>query len=154
MKKRTPIKRNSALQPLSREHHQGLLLCWKIRTGFNKGVDEARIKAYCDWFWNNHLQTHFKVEEKFVFPILGNENASVKQALAEHQRLQGFFQEKTEITAHLRLIETELDQHIRFEERVLFNEIQNAATPEQLEQLAKQHHSETTHEDWKDEFWT
>ncbi|WP_241739476.1 hypothetical protein [Aestuariibaculum marinum] len=31
-----PLKRHKALQPLSREHHYGLLLTWKIRTGFKK----------------------------------------------------------------------------------------------------------------------
>ena len=31
-----PQKRHKALQPLSREHHHGLLLSWKIRSGFNK----------------------------------------------------------------------------------------------------------------------
>jgi len=42
--KTVPIKRSIALQPLSREHHHGLLLCWKIRTGLKKGIDIDRIK--------------------------------------------------------------------------------------------------------------
>ena len=33
-----PIKRSEYLKPLSRDHHQGLLLCWKIRTGLKKGI--------------------------------------------------------------------------------------------------------------------
>ena len=33
-----PQKRHKALQPLSREHHHGLLLSWKIRTGFSKDI--------------------------------------------------------------------------------------------------------------------
>ena len=32
-------KRHKALQNLSREHHHGLLLSWKIRTGLNKNIE-------------------------------------------------------------------------------------------------------------------
>ncbi len=39
-----PIKRSVALKPLSREHHHGLLLSWKIREGFNRNVEIERIK--------------------------------------------------------------------------------------------------------------
>ena len=39
--KNKPIKRHKAIQPLSREHHQGLLLCWKIGKGFEKGIERG-----------------------------------------------------------------------------------------------------------------
>lgn len=39
-----PIKRHPSLQPLSREHHYGLLLSWKIREGFKREVPPERIK--------------------------------------------------------------------------------------------------------------
>jgi len=35
----TPIKRHNSLQPLSRDHHDGLLLKWKINKGISKGVE-------------------------------------------------------------------------------------------------------------------
>lgn len=38
------IKRTKALQPLSRDHHHGLLLCWKIRQGIKLNVEPERIK--------------------------------------------------------------------------------------------------------------
>ena len=59
-----PIKRHKAIQPLSREHHQGLLLSWKIRTGLSKGVSTDRIKTYADWFYKTYLIPHFEEEEK------------------------------------------------------------------------------------------
>ena len=46
----------------------------------------------------------------------------------------------------LDLIEEELEQHIPFEERILFNEIQQRATPEQLIGIEKHHSGPETHE--------
>src|SRR5690606_3210653 len=59
----TPIKRHKALQGVSREHHHGLLLCWKIRTGLAKNISPDRIKTYVDWFFDVYLRPHFELEE-------------------------------------------------------------------------------------------
>jgi len=151
--KTKPIKRNKLLQPISREHHQSLLLCWKIRTGFSKGVEAVRIKKYTDWFFENHIQPHFDVEEKYIFPILGNEHELVKKALSDHRRLKRLFENEEEIEKSLSLIEEELESHIRFEERVLFNEIQEIATEEQLKLISEKHTEEKFQENTEDEFW-
>lgn len=147
-----PIKRHEVLKPLSREHHEGLLLCWKIKEGFRQGISAARIKEYTDWFWHTHLIPHFEAEEKWLFPILPPGDELVQQALGEHQRLKKLFEQASEINGSLRLIATELDDHIRFEERILFNRIQQVASPGQL-QLIGAHHRETVCDDWPDEFW-
>lgn len=151
--KTQPIKRNKWLQPLSREHHHSLLLCWKIRTGFSKGIEVERMKKYADWFFKNHIQPHFEVEEKYIFPVLGNENELVKKALSEHRRLTRLFENRDEIEKSLSLIEEELESHIRFEERVLFNEIQQIATEEQLKRITAMHIEEPFQENTQDEFW-
>lgn len=149
-----PIKRHKVLKPLSREHHYGLLLCWKIKQGFKKDVEPERMKAYSDWFQLNYLNAHFDAEEKYIFPILGTDHVLVKRALEEHQRLQQLFNEENDIEKALDLITNELDLHIKFEERILFNEIQNSASSEQLEIVEKHHHEVTFNdEDWKDHFW-
>lgn len=148
-----PIKRNKALQAVSREHHHGLLLCWKIRTGFSKGISEARIKKYTDWFYTTHLVPHFELEENYMFPILGNDDELVKKALAQHKRLHRLFAETNTISKSLSLIEEELEQHIRFEERILFNEIQKIATEEQLEIISKLHNDEKFTDNTHDPFW-
>lgn len=148
-----PIKRDPNLQPLSRDHHQALLLCWKIRKGFSKNVAPERIKAYSDWFFGAHILPHFKIEEKYLFPVLGSEDTLVKKALAEHRRLKRLFREEKDVEKSLHLIEEELDRHVRFEERELFGRIQAAATDEQLA-LIKQHHKEEKFEEnTADEFW-
>lgn len=148
-----PIKRHTSLQPLSREHHHGLLLCWKIRTGLKNGVEPQRMKNYADWFFKHHLAAHFQVEEQQLFPILGLKNEMVQQAMAEHRRLRELFKSKTDLKTVLGLIEAELDHHIRFEERVLFNEIQKLANEVQLQLLVEIHQEVPEPEHWEDVFW-
>ncbi len=148
-----PIKRHEALQPWSREHHQGLLLSWKIKKGFALNVDPQRIKDYCDWFWENHLVPHFETEEKYLFPILGEDNQLVQQALDEHGQLKAMFEQEEADTDTLSQIESLLNDHIRFEERILFNAIQEIATSEEIALLEKIHTEPAECDAWKDDFW-
>lgn len=148
----TPIKRAEFLKQLSREHHHGLLLCWKIREGIKKNVAPERIKAYADWFWEEHLERHFKEEEDFIFPILPNTNENIKKAIDEHRSIKKLFQKKTDLINTLNRIQHELENHIRFEERILFNEIQDTASEEHLQKI-KINHSEKFKDNLSDEFW-
>ena len=148
-----PIKRNEFLKPISREHHHGLLLCWKIRTGLKKNVAPERIKKYVDWFFEQYLLPHFEIEELYIFPILGNEHESVKKALSEHRRLARLCNSKTDLLKNLNLIEEELESHIRFEERILFNEIQEVANKTQLEFIKESHSENYFVDNTNDPFW-
>lgn len=148
-----PQKRHIALQPLSREHHHGLLLSWKIRSGFSKNIEPKRIKLYADWFFENHLIPHFEMEEKHVFSILNGDNNFIKRALADHRRLKRLFAETGNESQVLSKIEEELDAHIRFEERVLFPEIQKVATEEQLTLIEGIHQDHAFVDKLDDEFW-
>ena len=148
-----PLKRHKALQPLSREHHHGLLLSWKIRSGFSKNIETERIKIYADWFFENHLVPHFDLEEAHLFPILEEDNELIKRALAEHRRLKRLFTDAKDPLKSLHKIEEELEQHIRFEERILFPEIQKAATEAELALIEEIHHEEGFEDKLDDEFW-
>ena len=148
-----PIKRDKNIQPLSRDHHHTLLLCWKIRKGFSKGIEVERIKIYSDWLFENHVLPHFELEEEYLFPVLDGNHVMVKKALAEHRRLERLFREKEKITNALSLIEEELELHVRFEERELFNEIQKQASPDQLKIISKVHKDERFQDNTADEFW-
>jgi iron-sulfur cluster repair protein YtfE (RIC family) len=148
-----PIIRNEFLKPISREHHHGLLFCWKIRTGLKRQIALVRIKKYSDWFWINYLKQHFDFEEKYIFPILGNENKLIKKALEEHSKIKTLF-ETTEISIeNLTILEKELESHIRFEERILFNEIQDNATHEQLHKIEQNHTLVEFIDSITDQFW-
>tara|TARA_R110002049_G_scaffold307773_2_gene509423 strand:+ start:9188 stop:9652 length:465 start_codon:yes stop_codon:yes gene_type:complete len=153
MDTKKPQKRHKALQPLSREHHHGLLLSWKIRSGFSKNIAPKRIKTYADWFFENHLIPHFEMEEAHVFTILNEDNELVKRALADHRQLKRLFTEPNDKTKALSKIEEELDKHIRFEERVLFPEIQKVATEDQLALIEDIHQEHGFVDKVDDEFW-
>jgi len=137
----TPIKRYPSLKPLSRDHHRGLLLCWKLRTGLQKNIDPERMMAYCQRFHAEHLVPHFGLEEEAIFPVLGNDHELVKRALAEHRRLTRLFTEKEDPITRISQIEEELEAHIRFEERVLFKEIEAVATEKELDRIDAIHGS-------------
>jgi len=148
-----PIKRHEALKPLSRQHHFGLLFSWKIRKGFSKDVSLERIKSYANWFFKTEIKPHFNAEEKHIFPILGKEDEMVKRALKEHRRIKRLFKETEDPNKSLSLLEEELQAHIRFEERILFNEIQKVATPEELETIEKIHIKDSSKSEYSDPFW-
>ncbi len=154
MKSTTPIKRAPELRPLSHDQHHGLLLCWKIKTGMAKNIDLQRIKKYVDWFYEIYLKTHFELEEKYVFTILEADNALIEQALKEHRTLNELFESTSDLEINLKRIEKELDSHIRFEERVLFAEIQKAATKEQLKKIEEIHSKEAFIENEDADFWS
>ena len=148
-----PIKRHPALQPTSREHHQGLLLCFKIREGLKRQVDPSRIKQYVDWFWVHHLKPHFEFEEKYIFKILPKDNTLIEQALEEHKLLNLLFHQEVDLVETLKAIEVALYDHIRFEERILFNEIQQIANDKELSFIEEHQHEEVPCPLWQDEFW-
>ena len=152
-----PINRSEFLRPLSREHHDSLLLCWKIRIGFKKNIQISRIQEYAEWFYKKHLIAHFDVEEKHVFPILGRDHDAVRRALAEHRRLKRLFEDIKAEEKNVGIVEELLEAHIRFEERVLFSAIERIASASQLGEVQARHDGHTVemkdHEEWQDEFW-
>src|SRR5690606_36610297 len=104
--------------------------------------------------FDHHLLLHYGLEEKYMFPVLEADHPLVKKALSEHRRLTRLFNQEEDITKALGLIEEELEQHILFEERVLFQEIQKVANAEQLEQIDKSHDHEKFQDNVEDLFWT
>ncbi len=152
----TPLIRHESLKPLTRDHHHGLLLCWKIREGRKNKVPSERIKAYTDHFYSTQLAPHFKFEEEEVFPLLCEEHPMRRQALNDHRRLASLFAEQDNIEHSLKTIEKELEEHIRFEERVLFHEIQEKNSDEDLKRIDSKEKELATPDpnEWTDKFWT
>lgn len=149
------ITRHRALKPLSREHHEGLMLSWKIRAGLKKEVSYERIKSYCDFFFKEDLMHHFNIEELYIFPILDTDDELVKKALKEHRILKRLFIKKQPNMNTILEIEAELENHIRFEERILFNKIQEVASERELLIIEKLYKSKNgwNFKNWGDKFW-
>jgi iron-sulfur cluster repair protein YtfE (RIC family) len=154
MAENKPIKRSKELILLSRDHHHGLLLCWKIRQGLEKKISVERIAAYVTYFFQADLKPHFEQEENHVFSLLPDNDPMKIEALAQHDILNGMVK-KLDSEALLKDIADELDHHIRFEERELFNYIEKNADAILLAQagaVLEQEHKSVC-DDWKDEFW-
>lgn len=148
-----PEKRSIALQPLSREHHFALLLVWKIEQGLKFNIELNRITKYVKWFSDKYLIPHFEEEEKIVFPLLEIKHSLVIQARNEHEKLMNLL--KNEVLSSPQLIDfaTLLKDHIRFEERILFNEIQDNANKNALENLKLNATNIVFQDNLSDEFW-
>lgn len=153
MENKKPMKRHKALQPWSRQHHFGLLFSWKLRKGFTKNIEIERLQEYAKWFFKNEIKPHFRDEEKYLFPILEENNELVERALKEHRRIKRLFNDTKSPEKSLNRLEEELDAHIRFEERILFNEIQKVATETQLEKITEIHNESQEILEYNDPFW-
>ncbi len=112
-----------------------------------------RIKKYADWFYAQHIQPHFEAEEKYIFPILGPDDEMVREALASHRKLEKLFAGSVDMENDLKQIEKELENHIRFEERTLFNKIQEVASTDQVKLIGDLHTEHKFEENTEDEFW-
>jgi hemerythrin-like domain-containing protein len=155
-----PIKRSKELTPLSREHHDGLLLCWKIKNGLSNNIPVERIVAYTVYFYNSFLKPHFAEEEKYVFTLLSDDDAMIAEATAQHNILNGMIATLDSVQDKVEWLKTfayELDRHIRYEERQLFNYIEDRADKAALAyagaKLAEPHNAHIKDE-WTDIFWT
>ncbi len=159
MTKPRPIKRSLALVPFSKDHHFALLLVWKIRQGLRFNAEPQRINNYIIFFFENYLEEHFKEEEELLFVHLDSNNASRTIAEKDHKALKQII---VEIKANPKnnTISTEfinrLEKHIRFEERKLFNELQNTLNESELDIIGEKMgalHPEKKVDNWKDTFW-
>ena len=160
MAKNKPLKRHKALVELSKDHHFGLLLCWKLRKGFASGIAENRMVAYLSYFFEEHLKEHFRIEEEEIFPTLPQEDLLRKEAERQHQELYALIsqiQEKEgkEVSNLLKQMEEKLVKHIRFEERELFTHIQASLSEEKLQEVAERMEIRHTKKEdqWQDQFW-
>lgn len=142
------------LAEISKMHYEVLLFGYKIAEGLRNGVSTDRLKAYADWFLDHYLKPHIKMEEKYVFSILGLQNIRVKRALANHRRLLRLFENEDEVYRSINRIEDEIGSFIRFEDRVLLKQIQDRATAQELAEIKKQHEAISyPEEEWIDKFW-
>jgi hemerythrin-like domain-containing protein len=152
-----PIRRSKHIVTLSREHHTGLLFCWKIRQGLKKKVDTARMQKYVAYFWQYHLHQHFQEEEIHLFAKVQDELCT--KALKQHQNIRDLIQQVASSSPSeelLRQLADTVDAHIRFEERELFPHLENKLDEQELIRIGaalEQTHANPATDDFADEFW-
>jgi hypothetical protein len=158
MKDYAPIKRHEALVAFSRDHHFGLLLVWKIKQGLAKRVSLQRICAYIVYCFEQDLRLHFREEEQLIFCKLSQDDELRRRAEGEHKQIYDLVNQLAADSTNERLVRRfaeALESHIRFEERSLFNHIQQQLMPGGLEDIAVYHGTQSGDLDarWGDHFW-
>jgi hemerythrin-like domain-containing protein len=160
MKTPTPIKRDKSLVLLSRDHHQGLMLVWKIRQGIQLNVAYSRAVAYVINVFDTDLQPHFVEEETLLFNKLKTEDELRRKAEDEHavirKKIAAFkttiAPQVSDLVGFARLLE----EHIRFEERILFPHLEKVLQRDELDKIGEQIRQDYANKKcvvWTDEFW-
>lgn len=126
-----PLKRHAALAPLSREHMGGLIQARNL-TRAADGDREARLGAVEQFIrvWRDEIRGHFDDEERLLLPLTDPPHLR-ERLLAEHgalRELAGRCESDAAGAAGdpdlLRRLGSLLNEHIRWEERVYFEQIQ------------------------------
>lgn len=115
------MKRAPELVPLSREHHEALVLA--RRACEPQRADPAQLRLHVLRRWDAHFAPHFAAEEAFLFPALSAAGAAdeADEARAQHAHLRA-------LASRLRAGEAEalpawgeaMRDHVKWEERFLF----------------------------------
>lgn len=156
-----PLKRDKSLIPLSREHHFGLLFCWKLRQGLKKGSDLTVMQQYVRYFWEQILFPHCQEEEWLLRRFLVPNDILRIRIEEEHRLLQWMIDQiidgKRLVPEQFETLQQDLVSHIRWEERELFPYLQKVVPQEDLQQasvLMEQHHEgEAVADSFTPEFW-
>jgi len=143
------MKRHATFVPLSREHHDGLLLATRLMQG-----DDALLRLWShdpNWqaahvvrFFDDSLEGHFRLEEELIFPraslLEPDGSGMVKRLVREHGELRGIAERlrrplQGSVRGELVRFGTLLEEHIRAEERQLFPMLEERLPAEELESL-------------------
>lgn len=151
-----PIKRSGHLAPFSSEHHDGLLFAWKLRQGLNNNTEIETLENYCQWYWQQHIKKHFHKEEDILLNFIPSGNKMAIQLREEHDNIRELILsiDHKPDTITVGLLADFISRHIRFEERILFNSLEETLSTGQLNQIHSQLDiAPVSSDEWKDEFW-
>lgn len=110
------------------------------------------MQKYIDFMWNDHLQKHFSDEEHLLFPVLKHGHKLINKAIEDHKIIKSLFFKEISDVKNIRDIAHKLEEHIRFEERILFNLIQEHLSDEQIDILISAERRPSCGL-WEDMFW-
>jgi iron-sulfur cluster repair protein YtfE (RIC family) len=135
------MQRAEALQPLSKQHKTALMTCLLIRKGIRR---QASISVMTDFLlkcWEKELSPHFVEEEKHLLPLLrqfSQGKAYAETIQRDHDLIRNCMVHLQQEAVSDRLlpdIANLLEQHIRYEERIVFQAMQDFVPPATLAAL-------------------
>lgn len=130
------MKRCDALRALSSEHHHGLVLTVQVKRAIGTAEAERVWQEVRERFVTE-LEPHFQAEEVGLLPALEQvgETELVRRTHADHAELRRMIREGG--MQNMADFGELLSQHIRFEERELFEVAQQKISPADLAALMK-----------------
>ncbi len=139
-----PLSRHEALAPFSRDHYTGLVQAQHlIKAG--QADDVTRRKAVADFVdaFDHKIAPHFRDEERLLGGVLTD--ADRDALFSQHRQLTQDAERMRELRKSidpdpdtLAEVGQRLNEHIRWEERELFNRIQQELSGSQIEVLQRQ----------------
>jgi|SRR5690554_696697 hemerythrin-like domain-containing protein len=132
------MKRVRQLQPLSNDHHQGLVLAKRAMHAADEGKPAEHVWAEMTLHFSDVLEPHFQIEEETLAEPLrsAGETELVERLEREHAQLRAFFRPgQARGYEELKAFGELLKAHIRFEERELFEAAQEKLSEEQLQKV-------------------
>ncbi len=141
-----PLKRHSSLIPLSHDHQTGLLLAMILKKETPQyrgmpGTTEGKLKLLKERF-DVELKPHFDKEENILFPMITGRveeiDVLIDELIGDHNKLRVWITEAKEgasLYDDLDKIGNLLDDHIRKEERKLFQLVQENFSEDELKEI-------------------
>ncbi len=155
------MQRDKNLYPLSHQHHNGLMAVLLLKKGLAKHADVVVMGTFILSVWENELRTHFLQEEVQLHPDVLQIPALTQlyhQMKTEHHQIRKIIDDLRNgllSVETIRLFHQLLEQHIRFEERILFPFIETHIAAEQMAALGKhlEHLESRACSDYPVKFW-
>jgi len=155
------MKRDKSLQPLSWQHHDTLMACLMIEKGVKKNADLKVLQDFTRHIWERDINKHFVLEENYLVPQLRQKRFPeylIRSLLNDHDLLRNISTRLLNGGASYPLFTAFailLEQHVRFEERIVFERAQEMIPEQDLEKLSRhfpQEHSSSC-KDYPVKFW-
>lgn len=136
------MKRAAQLQPLSREHHQGLVISRHAKECANDVEEIAKHWTALTDYINKNMTNHFKVEDDLMLAKLEPYRHShpqvaevIDQIADQHNKLYQLIESQSLSAAQVQELGSVLYDHIRFEERELFPLVQQILSEQELQAI-------------------
>lgn len=141
------MKRHPALIPLSREHHDVLLLAQELKQdhpGYAKSSVPKTLPekiAYTKQFLAEYIQPHFRLEEDILLQgamgVSEELDRAAQEILNDHRQIEKLADTLTD--AHsLDALGRALEQHTRREEREFFQLVQELLPADRIEAIGRE----------------
>ena len=117
------VKRSTELVPLSREHHEALVLARRACEPHRPHAEPAQLRSHILRRWTEHFAPHFALEERVLFPALREAGAlpAADEACAQHAHIRSLIEQmRGGDPDALPAWGDALREHVKWEERTLF----------------------------------